>query len=412
VDSRLGGNDIYKHFMQDILEGLNDQQKEAVTTTDGPLLIIAGAGSGKTKTLTHRVAYLIKNYHVPPRNILAVTFTNKAAGEMRERILKILYPETAHNFKYSLYGNNNQLPTIGTFHAICSKILRSEIELLGYSKNFQIIDDQEQQSLIKKILKELEIDPQQFNPRAILGTIGKAKNELISSEDFSQQANGYYEEKVARIYAFYQSRLKESNSLDFDDILIFAVLIFEKFPHILEKYQQVFRYILVDEYQDTNRAQYLLINMLAGKHRNLCVVGDDWQSIYKFRGADIKNILNFEKDYPEAKVIHLEQNYRSTQIILDAAYGVISKNINRKDKKLWTEKEVGQLVSSFEAEDETNEAEFVASEIKRNFFKKIYSISHYRRYKVLSAQGSERYNCLFAFNLQSSGYNFFGKNYQ
>ena len=349
--------------MQDILEGLNEKQKEAVAMTDGPLLIIAGAGSGKTKTLTHRVAYLIKNHGVNPRNILAVTFTNKAAGEMCERIMRILYPEADKNYKYSLYSNSN-LPTIGTFHAICSKILRSEIGVLGYEKSFHIIDDQDQQVLMKRILKEIEIDPQQFNPRAILAAIGKAKNELITSEEFGNQANGYYEEIVAKAYKRYQSQLKENNGLDFDDILMCMVQIFQRFPNVLTKYQKQFKYILVDEYQDTNRAQYLLINMLASKHRNLCVVGDDWQSIYKFRGADIQNILNFEKDYPEAKVIHLEQNYRSTQIILDAAYGVISKNINRKDKKLWTEKEAGLPVTSFEAEDERDEAEFVAHEIK------------------------------------------------
>ena len=349
--------------MQDILDGLNEQQKEAVVTTDGPLLIIAGAGSGKTKTLTHRVAYLIKKHGVTPQNILAVTFTNKAAGEMCERIIRLLYPQADKNYRYSLYNNSN-LPTIGTFHAICSKILRSEIEVLGYSKTFHIVDDQDQQVLIKKVLKELEIDPQQFNPRAILANISKAKNEMMTVEKFENQANGYYEEIVAKTYKKYQATLKENNGLDFDDILMFTVEIFKKFPSALEKYQKQFRYILVDEYQDTNHAQYLLINMLAGKHRNLCVVGDDWQSIYKFRGADIQNILNFEKDYPEAKVIHLEQNYRSTQTILDAAYGVISKNINRKDKKLWTEKEKGHLVSSFEAEDESDEAEFIAHEIK------------------------------------------------
>ena len=350
--------------MQDILDGLNKQQQEAVTMTDGPILIIAGAGSGKTKTLTHRVAYLIKNQGVNPRNILAVTFTNKAAGEMCERIMRILYPEADKNYKYSLY-HNSSLPTIGTFHAICSKILRSEIEPLGYSKTFHIIDDQDQQALMKRTLKELEIDPQQFNPRAILAAIGKAKNELITSEEFESQANGYYEEVVSKCYRRYQTQLKENNGLDFDDILVFMVKIFQNFPNVLEKYQKQFKYILVDEYQDTNRAQYLLINMLASKHRNLCVVGDDWQSIYKFRGADIKNILNFENDYPEAKVIHLEQNYRSTQVILDVAYGVISKNINRKDKKLWTEKEAGLPVTSFEAEDERDESEFVVSEIKK-----------------------------------------------
>ena len=351
--------------MEDILEGLNKNQKEAVITAEGPLLIIAGAGSGKTKTLTHRVAYLINNHKVPARNILAVTFTNKAAQEMKERIMKILYPEADANFKYSLYGNSN-LPVLGTFHAICSKILRSEIEALGYAKTFHIVDDQDQQILLKRILKELEVDPQQFNPRALLASISKAKNEFMDPEQFKNQANGYYEEIVAKVYAQYQARLKENNGLDFDDIIMFTVQLFKNFPDVLEKYQNQFRYMMVDEYQDTNRAQYLLINLLASKHRNLCVVGDDWQSIYKFRGADIKNILNFEKDYSEAKVIHLEQNYRSSQVILDAAYGVISKNINRKDKNLWTEKEAGHLITSFEAADERDEAEFVANEIKAN----------------------------------------------
>jgi DNA helicase-2/ATP-dependent DNA helicase PcrA len=349
--------------MQDILAGLNEQQKEAVITAEGPLLIIAGAGSGKTKTLTHRVAYLIKNQGIAPRNILAVTFTNKAAQEMKERVMKILYPEADANFKYSLYSNPD-LPTLGTFHAICSKILRSEIQALGYEKTFHIIDDQDQQALMKKVLKELEIDAQQFAPRAILAAISKAKNELMTSAQFSAEANGYYEEIVAKSFALYQAKLKENNGLDFDDIIMFTVDLFKKFPLVLEKYQKQFHFIMVDEYQDTNRAQYILINMLASAHRNLCVVGDDWQSIYKFRGADIKNILNFEKDYPEAKVIHLEQNYRSSQVILDAAYGVISKNINRKDKKLWTEQKAGHLITSFEAADERDEAEFIAKEIK------------------------------------------------
>jgi DNA helicase-2/ATP-dependent DNA helicase PcrA len=352
--------------MQDILEGLNEQQAKAVTTADGSLLIIAGAGSGKTKTLTHRVAYLIKNHKVRPGNILAVTFTNKAAGEMRERIVKILYPDVAHTFKYSLYRNNDQLPVVGTFHAICSKILRNEIEVLGYAKTFHIMDDQDQQVLMKRILKELEIDSQQFNPKALLGAISKAKNELLNAESFSSMAGGYYEDVAAKAYLRYQQNMRENNALDFDDIIMLTVELFRKFPNILEKYQQIFRYIMVDEYQDTNKAQYILINLLAKKHRNLCVVGDDWQSIYKFRGADIQNILNFEKDYPEATVIHLEQNYRSTQIILDAAYGVISKNINRKDKKLWTEKESGHLITSYEAEDERDEAEFVSDEIKKS----------------------------------------------
>jgi len=245
--------------MQEILEGLNDQQREAVITADGPMLLIAGAGSGKTKTLTHRVAYLIKNHNVPARNILAVTFTNKAAGEMRERIMKILHPDADEKFKYSLYGNYN-LPTVGTFHAICSKILRSEIEALGYAKTFHIVDDQDQQILMKRVLKELEIDPQQFAPRAILAAISKAKNELMTAEQFKNQANGYYEETAAKAYLLYQSRLKENNGLDFDDIIMFTVHLFKNFPEVLERYQNQFQYIMVDEYQDTNRAQYLLIN--------------------------------------------------------------------------------------------------------------------------------------------------------
>ncbi|NTV40658.1 MAG: UvrD-helicase domain-containing protein [Candidatus Moranbacteria bacterium] len=286
----------------DILEGLNENQREAVTTVDGPLLIIAGAGSGKTKTLTHRVAFLIKNAGVRPRNILAVTFTNKAAQEMRERIMKILYPEADAKYKYSLYGTAD-LPMIGTFHAICSMILRSEIEVLGYGKTFNIIDDQDQQALVKKILKQLEIDPQQFNPRAILAAISKEKNELRTAEQFAEQIGGYYEEIVSRVYNAYQKQLKENNSLDFDDIIMLTAQLFQNFPQILEKYQQFFRYIMVDEYQDTNRAQYILINLLASKHRNLCVVGDDWQCFpagTKIRLADgreknIENILRQDK---------------------------------------------------------------------------------------------------------------------
>lgn len=347
--------------MLNILEGLNRQQKEAVETVAGSLLIIAGAGSGKTKTLTHRVAYLIQNAKVRPQNILAVTFTNKAAQEMRERIGKILGVVGDVRGMRGMY--NSKLPLIGTFHSICVRILRSEIEMLGYAKSFHILDDQDQQALMKRVMKELEIDTTQFHPKAFLGAISNAKNDLIEAQQFAQEANGYYEELVAKTFVKYQQELKTSNGLDFDDIILLTVKLFKKFPLVLEKYQHIFQYIMVDEYQDTNKAQYVLVNLLASKHRNLCVVGDDWQSIYKFRGADIKNILDFEKDYPEAKVIHLEQNYRSSQIILDAAYGVISKNINRKDKKLWTEKKEGHLITSYEAEDEKEEAEFIAREI-------------------------------------------------
>lgn len=356
--------------MENILEGLNKQQKEAVTTINGPLLIIAGAGSGKTKTLTHRVAYLITEAKIRPNNILAVTFTNKAAQEMRERIGKILQtdPNLRMGFESTNVNSryNKNLPFIGTFHALCVRILRREIENLGYQKTFHIVDDQDQQALMKRTMKELSIDVTQFHPKAFLDVISKAKNDLITAEEFAASANGYYEELVAKAFTRYQSQLKENNGLDFDDIIMLVVRLFQKFPHVLESYQRLFQYVMVDEYQDTNKAQYLLVNLLAGNHRNLCVVGDDWQSIYKFRGADIQNILNFEKDYPEAKIIHLEQNYRSSQVILDAAYGVISKNINRKDKKLWTEKKEGHLITSYEAEDERDEAEFIVEEIRKN----------------------------------------------
>ena len=338
-----------------ILEKLNNSQKEAVTTTEGPVLIIAGAGSGKTRALTHRVAYLICEKKVRPGNILAVTFTNKAAQEMKERIKNLLE---------SNEGNSN-FPVMGTFHSICVKILRREIDKIGFKTIFNIFDDQDQLALIKRTMKEMQIDLEQFRPKAILGAISKAKNELIDAEEFKKGIGGYFEEVVSKIYTNYQKKLKEQNALDFDDILMDTVKIFQKFPEVLEKYQNIFRYIMVDEYQDTNHAQYLLIKLLSQKHGNICVVGDDWQGIYSWRGANIQNILDFEKDYPKAKVIKLEQNYRSTQNILDAAYGVISKNVNRKDKKIWTENSGGHLLVSYEADNEKDEAEFIAGEIQK-----------------------------------------------
>ncbi len=337
--------------MNDILEKLNPPQREAVMTTEGPVLIIAGAGSGKTRALTHRAAYLICEKKVNPGNILAATFTNKAAQEMKERISKLLG------------GGASGLPYIGTFHSIAAKILRREIEKIGYKSSFNIYDDQDQLALVKKAMKGLEVNPEQFKPLVILAAISKAKNELTDFQTFSEQASGYWEEVAAKIYSVYQKKLKEQNALDFDDILMLTVKIFKNFPEVLKKYQNVFRYIMVDEYQDTNRAQYILVKLLSQKHGNICVVGDDWQGIYSWRGADIQNILDFEKDYPKAKVIKLEQNYRSTQNILDAAESVIAKNINRKDKKIWTEKQGGKLITSFEAADEKDEAEFIADEI-------------------------------------------------
>jgi len=339
--------------MKDILEGLNSEQKSAVTTINGPVLIIAGAGSGKTKTLTHRVAYFVREKGISPFSILAVTFTNKAAGEMKERIKQLLGEEYV-----------SRMPLVGTFHSVCVRILRQEIELIGYKKTFNIFDDQDQASLMKKVVKKLEISTDQFNPNVFRHAISKAKNQLLSPEEFRAGIGGYFEEVTANVYDEYQKQLKENNALDFDDLIRITVKIFQKFPEVLEKYQKRFKYVLVDEYQDTNKAQYVLVNLLAKKHRNICVVGDDWQSIYGWRQADIQNILDFEKDYPEAKVVTLEQNYRSSQTILDAAYGVISKNVVRKDKKLWTEKKEGSLISSYEAEDERDEAEFITREIK------------------------------------------------
>jgi DNA helicase-2/ATP-dependent DNA helicase PcrA len=365
--------------MNELLKELNLAQREAVETTEGAVLVIAGAGSGKTRVLTHRVAYLIREKGIKPQNILAVTFTNKAAQEMKERIAKLIAINDLQPANYNLKSN---LPIVGTFHSICGRILRHEIDKLGYKKSFNIFDDQDQKVLIKKVVKELEISADQFNPNALLAVISKAKNELQDEYAFETQIGGYYEEIVAKVYKKYQKELRESNALDFDDLIRLTIEVFRKFPEVLDKYQNTFRYVLVDEYQDTNHAQYTLIRLLAGKYRNLCVVGDDWQSIYGWRQADIRNILNFEKDYPEAKVIKLEQNYRSTQTILDAAYGVISQNVNRKDKKIWTENKGGQLITSFEAEDEREEAEYVADEVLKATSDKRQSTS-YKNFAVL-----------------------------
>lgn len=367
--------------MSEILQKLNPPQRQAVQTTEGPVLVIAGAGSGKTRALTHRVAYLIKDKGVSPNRILAVTFTNKAASEMKERIKTLLSDsnlrmnsnsrinesqegkirkfEDSHTFV-----DSNRLPNIGTFHSICVKILRREIEKVGYKSSFNIFDDQDQLSLAKKVMKEMEINADQFKPQAVLGAISKAKNELIDAEKFSKAVGGYWEDVVAKIYTAYQARLKKQDALDFDDILMITVKIFQTYPEVLAKYQNLFRYIMVDEYQDTNHAQYTLVKLLSQKYRNIWVCGDDFQAIYGWRGADIQNILDFEKDYPDAVVVKLEQNYRSTQNILDAAYGVISQNVNRKDKKVWTENKGGHLISSYEADNERDEAEFVISEIE------------------------------------------------
>lgn len=345
-------------------KGLNPEQLRAVLTTEGAVLILAGAGSGKTKTLTHRIAYLIEEKKVNPERILAVTFTNKAAQEMRERIEKLLRESEAAE-----YGAVVLPPHIGTFHNICAKILRQEIEVLGYGRNFNIIDDQDQQSIVKKVMKELEMDPDQVRPRSLLEAISKAKNAQMEPEQYLLQTGSYYEELAAKVYERYQKELKNTNALDFDDMIRLTVKLFQEHPKVLEKYQELFRYVMVDEYQDTNSLQYTLVHLLAKKHGNIFVIGDDYQSIYGWRQADIRNILNFEKDYPEAAVIVLDQNYRSTQVILDAAHGVIEKNVHQRHKKLWTETKAGELITLCPAEDEEAEARFVAETVQEEMRK-------------------------------------------
>lgn len=336
--------------------GLNKEQERAVVTTDGPVLILAGAGSGKTKTLTHRITYLLAEKGVRPENILAVTFTNKAAQEMRERVTLLLEKQ---------FGRSQGLPVIGTFHSICVRILRREIEVLGtHTKDFNILDDQDQQTILKRILKSLELAEEQIRPRSMSEVISRAKNAMKSAEDIRLEAGSYYEEIAATVYREYTKALQEANGLDFDDLIVLVVKLFQEHPEILERYQKIFQYILVDEYQDTNHAQYLLVTMLARGHRNLFVIGDDYQSIYGWRQADIQNILDFEKDYPEAAVITLDQNYRSTQNILDAAQGVIENNTTQRKKTLWTAGDRGEKIVRVQASDESMEARFVANKAK------------------------------------------------
>ncbi|RWR05792.1 DNA helicase PcrA [Siminovitchia fortis] len=334
-----------------LLEGLNKEQKEAVKTTEGPLLIMAGAGSGKTRVLTHRVAYLMLEKGVNPYNILAITFTNKAAREMKDRIGKII-------------GTGAQDVWISTFHSMCVRMLRRDIDRLGYNRNFSILDTTDQLSVIKGVLKDKNIDPKKFDARALLGSISNAKNELITPEEYAKEAGGYYDRIVSDVYTEYQRRLRRNHSLDFDDLIMVTIQLFERVPEVLEYYQRKFHYIHVDEYQDTNRAQYMLVKLLAERFENLCVVGDSDQSIYRWRGADIANILSFEKDYPNAKVILLEQNYRSTKKILEAANEVIKNNQNRKPKNLWTDNDDGDSIQYYRADGEKTEAEFVAGKIK------------------------------------------------
>ena len=339
--------------MNAIYDTLNDKQREAVFTTEGPVLVLAGAGSGKTRALTHRIAYLIEEKHVMPWNIMAITFTNKAAGEMRERVDKIV-------------GYGSERIWVSTFHSSCVRILRRHAERLGYANNFAIYDTDDQKSLIKDIMKRLQMDPKLYRDRAIMAAISSAKDEMIEPDQYRIDAGIDWKlQKYAAVYAEYQAELKKNNAMDFDDLLVQTVKLFQQFPEVLDYYQEQFRYIMVDEYQDTNTVQFRFVSLLAAKYRNLCVVGDDDQSIYKFRGANIENILSFEHVFPDAKVIKLEQNYRSTQNILNAANEVIANNQGRKAKRLWTENPEGEKIHFRQFMNGYEEAEFVVGDIAR-----------------------------------------------
>ncbi|MEI7645637.1 MAG: UvrD-helicase domain-containing protein [Chloroflexales bacterium] len=339
---------------EELLSGLNPAQRRAVEAIDGPVLVLAGPGSGKTRVLTHRIAHMIRTVGVDPYRILAVTFTNKASREMRERLDILVGP------------NDARALTAGTFHSLCARFLRREIVHLGRGRDFTIYDSDDQERLMRRVLRELNLDEKQNPPRAMLGRISSAKNELVSPDDFARLSHTYAAEITARCYAHYQQLLHESNALDFDDLLVKMVHIFAQFPEVLEKYQKRYEYLLVDEYQDTNKVQYTLVQHLAGARRNLFAVGDEDQSVYGFRGADIRNILRFEQDYPDAQVIMLEQNYRSTQAILDAAQAVIAGGGKKKHlKKLWTQNGAGLQVSLHEGYDQSEEAKFVVDEIAR-----------------------------------------------
>ncbi|MED3643781.1 DNA helicase PcrA [Caldifermentibacillus hisashii] len=334
-----------------LLAGLNKKQQQAVKTTEGPLLIMAGAGSGKTRVLTHRIAYILLEKGVNPYNILAITFTNKAAREMKERINGIL-------------GGAADEIWISTFHSMCVRILRRDIDRIGINRNFTILDTTDQLSVIKGILKDKNIDSKKFDPRGILSAISSAKNELIDAKQYGKYTGNYFENIVSDVFEEYEKRLLKNHSLDFDDLIMKTIQLFKRVPEVLEYYQRKFQYIHVDEYQDTNKAQYQLVHLLAAKFQNLCVVGDSDQSIYGWRGADIANILSFEKDYPNAKVILLEQNYRSTKNILQVANHVISNNVKRKPKNLWTDNEKGEKIQYYRADTEQGEALFVTGKIK------------------------------------------------
>lgn len=353
--------------IQEAVSRLNPQQRQAVEATEGPLLIMAGAGSGKTRVLTHRIAYLIATRKAPPWAILAITFTNKAAREMQDRVSRLVG------------GPEGRDIWVSTFHSMCVRILRRDIERIGFTSNFSILDSTDQLSVIRNCMKEQNIDTKKFEPKAVQAAISAAKNELITPQQYEQKIGDYFEGIVAKIYAQYQKQLRQNNSLDFDDLIMKTIELFKAAPDVLDFYQKKFQYIHVDEYQDTNRAQYMLCRMLADKHHRICVVGDSDQSIYRWRGADISNILNFEKDYPEAKTILLEQNYRSTSTILNAANEVIGHNTGRKPKKLWTDKAGGDKIKVYRAETEHDEGYFVTTEIHNS----VKSGRNYRDHAIL-----------------------------
>ena len=338
--------------MQNLIEGLNDKQKEAVLATEGPCLVIAGAGSGKTKVLTHKIAYLISEENVKPYNILAITFTNKAASEMKQRVEKIV-------------GDVAQEMWMGTFHSICVRILRRFIDRIGFDTSFLIFDTSDQKTVVKECLKALNIDDKTFSDRSVLSEISNAKNEMLTPKAYQAKYSGEFrKEKIGQVYELYQKRLRENNAIDFDDIINYTIDILSENPDVLQYYTEKFKYVLVDEYQDTNKAQFTLVTILASRYGNITVVGDNDQGIYSFRGADISNILNFEKDFPGTKIIKLEQNYRCTGNILKAANAVIKHNENKYEKKLWTENEEGSLPCLYQAEDEYDEANYVVKQIE------------------------------------------------
>lgn len=337
--------------MQNLIEGLNDKQKEAVLATEGPCLVIAGAGSGKTKVLTHKIAYLLSEKNVKPWNILSITFTNKAANEMKQKVEKLV-------------GEASQEMWLGTFHSICVRILRRFIDRIGFDTTFLIFDSTDQRTLVKECIKSIGLDDKLFTDRSVLSEISNGKNDMLEPKAYQVKYNGdFRKEKIGEVYELYQKKLKENNALDFDDIINYTIKILTENPDVLEYYTEKFKYVLVDEYQDTNKAQFMLVSILASKYGNITVVGDNDQGIYSFRGADITNILNFEKDFPGSKIVKLEQNYRCTGNILKAANAVIKNNENKYDKKLWTENEEGKLPCIYKAEDEYDEASYIVKQI-------------------------------------------------